>query len=222
MALFRRKKTEAAVATPFAGPLSSVVTHLTALDLNTPAFTATEAANLVRNEVNRWGSDFRIYLILSNEVRRDGTASEWEFHVLFPTLRAEGKWYLKPSDTDETKLELSSKMAPVPEPGTTEYLMAQVSPQIARDQQLAWDDRLTLIAALPDSFVDSPAAVAAIERVQPQIFLSGPIRLKARRLPTGNTVWENRGVDLIHMPFRLDQESASETAAFIVNRQTYE
>jgi hypothetical protein len=64
--------------------------------------------------------------------------------------------------------------------------------------------------------------VAAIERVYPSLFMSGPVRLKARRLPTGATVWENKGVELIHLPFAVPSDPAIAPVAALVARETYD
>lgn len=68
-----------------------------------------------------------MYLSNNDDVRSDGFAEVWEFHVLFPTLRAEGIWRLTPSKDGEST-SLAVTVVPVPEPDTTEFFMLQISP----------------------------------------------------------------------------------------------
>ena len=202
-------------------PLRFAIVETVPLDGSRRAFTAMEAAQLVLPRIRPWGEDGRLYLILTNELLRDGTSFEWEFHVLFPTLRSEGIWRVRPSE-DALQSVISVKIAPVPEPGTTEYLMAQISPQFVTDQENAWNDRLTLIVPLPTNFIDSPAVAVALERQYPYLFASGPIRLKARRMPTGTAVWETKGVDLLHVAFTASPGWDSEPLVVVAEKQFLE
>ena len=201
MGLFRKRSAESTSGAPTV-QLTATTTSFDVVAQQRRPFTAAELAPLVARSARSWGDDAQIYLIISEAVRSDGFADEWEFHVLFPTIRAEGTWRLGPSE-DGASTILSTEVAPVPEPGTTEFLMAQISPQLRIDVNEAWDLRLRLIVALPDEFVDSPSVAAAIERVEPMAFAFGPIRLKARTLPTGDPVWEWAGNNVLHVPFGL-------------------
>lgn len=206
MGLFRKKLAEVSPEIDITTPLSSVIAAVEVVADGRRAFAAAELAPLVVRSARRLGDDARVYLIIGDRVRPDGSADDWQFHVLFPTLRAEGTWKLGPSE-DGASTILSSRVAPFPEPGTTEYLMAQISPQLKRDQHQAWDLRLTLIAPLPDQFVDSPSVVDALVRNEPTAFASGPIRLKARTLPFGEAVWEWAGKEVLHVPFALPDDA---------------
>lgn len=206
MGLFRKKSTERAPEIDITTRLSSVVTAFDVVAEKRRAFTAAELAPLVVRAARKWGDDARVYLIISDTVRSDGYGDDWQFHVLFPTLRAEGLWKLGSSGDGASSI-LSSRLAPLPEPGTTEYLMAQISPQLERDQQQAWDLRLNLIVPLPDRFVDSPSVADALQRNEPTAFAFGPIRLKARSLPTGEAVWEWAGNEVLHVPFAVPDDA---------------
>jgi hypothetical protein len=208
MGLFRKKNAESKPDPGAPTVLTEVATSSDVVAQQRRPFTAAELAPLVARSARSWGSDARIYLIVSDALRSDGYADEWEFHVLFPTLRAEGTWKLGPSEDGASSI-LSTKVSPVPEPGTTEFLMAQISPQLRIDVNEAWDLRLRLIAPLPDAFVDSPSVAAAIERAEPMAFAFGPIRLKARTLPTGDPVWEWASNDVLHVPFGLTNDAES-------------
>lgn len=200
MGLFRKHRSESKVDPSAPTALTEVATSSDMVAQQRRPFTAAELAPLVARSARSWGNDARIYLIVSDAVRPDGFADEWAFHVLFPALRAEGTWRFGPSE-DGASTVLSTKVAPVPEPGTTEFLMAQISTQLMIDVNEAWDLRLQLISALPDEFVDSPSVAAAIERAEPMAFAFGPIRLKARTLPTGDAVWEWASNGVFHVPF---------------------
>ncbi len=202
MGLFRKKSAESRGEVGAPTVLTEVATSSDVVAQQRRPFTAAELAPLVARSARSWASDARIYLIVSDALRSDGSADDWEFHVLFPTLRAEGTWKLGPSQDGASSI-LSTKVAPVPEPGTTEFLMAQISQQLVIDINEAWDLRIRMIAALPDEFVDSPAVAAALERAEPMAFAFGPIRLKARTLPTGEPVWEWASNDVLHVPFGL-------------------
>jgi hypothetical protein len=164
------------------------------------SFSAAELQPFVTKAALSFGADARQYLIVGENVGRDGGSADWEFHVLFPALRAEGVWRLERSE-DGVSSVLTGRVSPVPAPGTTEFLMAQISPQLDGERQKSWALRLDLIVPLPLEFADSPDVVAAIEALQPNVFVSGPIRLKARTPPTGGPVWEWKGSDLVHVPF---------------------
>ncbi len=217
MGLFRKKIVEITAATiDTSTTLGSVVTSSEIVAEEARSFTAAELQPFVTKAVRTYGTDGRQYLILGDNVGRDGRAPEWEFHVLFPTLKAEGIWRLERSD-DGLSSVLVGRLSPVPTPGTTEYLMAQLSPQLQVEQEKAWDLRLQLLVALPTEFADSPDVVEAIEALQPNVFASGPLRLKARTPPNGGPVWEWKGSDLVHVPFTFAPEeeplvSASATA----------
>ena len=200
MGLFRKKSAVGTLEIDITTMLASVVTSIDIVAEQRRAFTAAELAPWVVRSAQKWGADARIYLIISDSVASDGSADDWQFYALFPTLRAEGTWKLGASE-DGASAILSSQISPFPEPGTTEYLMAQISPQLVRDQQQAWDLRLSLIAPLPHPFVDSPSVVAALQRHEPTAFAFGPTRLKARSLPTGEAVWEWVGKEMLHVPF---------------------
>lgn len=201
MGFFRNRQGAAtAVVEKIDGPFVATIDRSEVIAEKARTFTAAELAPLVRKSAASWGTDWRLYLIIASKIGRDGTAPDWEFHVLFPVLRAEGVWTLGISE-DGMRSTLSMKLKPVPEPGTTEYLMAQLSDQLARDQHAAWDARVERIVPLPVDFADSPDVIEAIEHVHPAVFATGPIRVKARTLPNGDAVWEWSGNDLIHVPF---------------------
>ena len=201
MGFFRKKQVgDAAVAEKFDGPLAATITRTDVIAETARPFTAAELAPLVRKSAAAWGDDWRLYLIIASKIGRDGFAPDWQFHVLYPALRAEGVWSLGAS-ADGTESTLSMKLHPVPEPGTTEFLMAQLSDQLARDQTAAWDARVERILSLPSRFADSPDVIEAIEHIHPAVFSTGPIRVKARTLPNGDAVWEWSGNDLIHVAF---------------------
>ncbi len=206
MGLFRKKSAESTTDAAVATQLTAVAIGSDVVAQQRRPFTAAELAPLVARSARSWANDARIYLIVSDALRSDGYADEWEFHVLFPTLRAEGTWKLGPSEDGASSI-LSSRVAPVPEPGTTEFLMAQISQQLVIDLNQAWDLRIRMIAALPDEFVDSPAVASALERAEPMAFAFGPIRLKARTLPTGEAVWEWASNDVLHVPFGLTSDA---------------
>ncbi len=206
MGLFRKKSAENKPDPGAPTVLTEVATSSDVIAQQRRPFTAAELAPLVALSARSWANDARIYLIVSDALRSDGSADDWEFHVLFPTLRAEGTWKLGPSEDGASSI-LSTKVAPVPEPGTTEFLMAQISQQLVIDLNEAWDLRTRMIAALPDEFVDSPAVAAALERAEPMAFAFGPIRLKARTLPTGEAVWEWASNDVLHVPFGLTSDA---------------
>ena len=212
MGLFRKHRSETTSGAAITTTLTTVAMSSDVVAQQRRPFTAAELAPLVSRSARSWGHDARIYLIVSDALRSDGFADEWEFHVLFPTLRAEGIWKLGPSEDGASSI-LSTTVAPSPEPGTTEYLMAQISPQVMIDLNNAWDLRLRLIAALPDEFVDSPSVAAAIERAEPMAFAFGPIRLKARTLPTGDPVWEWSSNDVLHVPFALTSHAETPTSS---------
>ncbi len=205
MGLFRKKSAENKPDPGAPTVLTAVAISSDVIAQQRRPFTAAELAPLVTHSARSWGSDARIYLIISDALRSDGYSDEWEFHVLFPMLRAEGTWKLGPSEDGASSI-LSTRVAPVPEPGTTEYLMAQISQQLVIDLNEAWDLRIRMIAALPEKFVDSPAVAAALERAEPMAFAFGPIRLKARTLPTGEAVWEWASNDVLHVPFGLTSD----------------
>ncbi len=210
MGLFRKHRSESTPDAVVATQLTATATSFDVVAQQRRPFTAAELAPLVARSARSWGHDARIYLILSDAVRSDGFADEWEFHVLFPALRAEGIWRLGPSEDGESSI-LSTRVAPVPEPGTTQFVMAQISQQLVIDLNEAWELRLGMIVALPEEFVDSPSVAAAIERAEPMAFAFGPIRLKARTLPTADAVWEWASNEVFHVPFGLT--SAAETPA---------
>lgn len=211
MGFFRKRAIETVAALDTTSPLEAVVAHVEPLADEARQFSAGDLFPLVAKAASTYGSDARIYLIIANDVGRNGRASAWEFHVLFPTLKAEGLWMSELSE-DGTRSVLSSRLSPVPAPGTTEYLMAQISPQMSAQVSDAWNLRVEMIAPLPATFVDTPEVVAAIERLQPNVFATGPIRLKARTLPQGESVWEWKGSDLVHVPFALtpDQHNSNQ------------
>jgi hypothetical protein len=98
-----------------------------------------------------------VYLILSHDVWTDGLAPSWEFYVLYPTLRAEGVWTLKPNE-DSTATLASYRISPSPEPGSPEHLLRLVSPQVSHYQDEAWNDRVSLLKPLPELRCDTPEA----------------------------------------------------------------
>jgi hypothetical protein len=212
--LFRKKTVETAGETssstsaPFDPSviLTSVITRSKVIGDEVRPYSAAELQPFVTEAISSFGADARQYLIVGDNVGRDGFATKWEFHALFPSIRAEGVWKLEPSE-DGTKSVLMGRLNPVPAPGTTEFLMAQISPQLVADQEKAWNLRLELIVPLPTEFADTPDVVAAIEAHQPNVFVSGPIRLKARTPPHGAPVWEWSGSDLVHVPFTFPAET---------------
>ncbi len=203
MGLFRKKTVET-TNTAIDAPHSekSGAKHAIVVATEVRPFSAAELQPFVTKATSAVAIDARQYLIVGENVGRDGRGVEWEFHVLFPTMQAEGVWKLERSEDGASSI-LIGRVNPVPAPGTTEYLMAQISPQLGAEQQKAWELRLDLIVALPVEFADSPEVVEAIEALQPNVFVSGPIRLKARTPPNGGPVWEWRGSDLVHVPFAL-------------------
>lgn len=213
MGLFRKHRAES-TSVAVVAELTAVATSSDVVAKQRRPFTAAELAPLVAHSARSWGHDARIYLIISDAVRSDGFADEWVFHVLFPSLRAEGIWKLGPSEDGASSI-LSTRVVPVPEPGTTEFLLAQISPQLMVGRNEAWDLRLQLIVALPEEFVDSPAVAAAIERVEPMAFAFGPIRLKARTVPTGEPVWEWANNDVFHVPFALPSDVETPTTSAV-------
>ena len=200
MGFFRKKASKRPAGITLSVPLDRVVATSQPIEPSVDAFTAAEAVELSGRDISQYGDDARRFLLLSNSVRRDGRASEWEVHVLYPKLEAEGIWRVT-GESGGVPAMLHGRLAPTLEPGTTEYLLAQVSPQIALDQKAGWDDRVSMIAPLPMNLVDSPLVVAAMEQLYPELFLTGPIRLKGRRLPTGEAVWEHKGVEMMHVTF---------------------
>lgn len=207
MSLFRKKPNAAAPALDIAKPLAATISASVVLADGSERPTAGEATRAVWPHIASWGPDARLFLIISDSVGADGRSSEWQFHALYPTLRAEAVWKVHRSP-DQGQLVGSYRMVPVPEPGSSEYLLAQVSPQMAVDQVTAWQDRLSLIQTLPHQFYDSSEAAAEFQKAVPNPFGSGAIRLKARRLPTGQTVWESRGIDLHQFPFGVSGVNA--------------
>ncbi len=207
MGLFRKKPSSTAPALDITKPLVSTISASVVLAEGNHRPTAGEATKAVWPHIASWGPDARLFLILSDAVEADGRSSEWQFHALYPTLRAEALWTVHRS-ADHSQLIGSYRLVPVPEPGSSEYLLAQVSPQMAVDQVTAWRDRLSLIQPLPHQFYDSSEAAAEFQKAIPNPFGSGPIRLKARRLPTGQTVWESRGIDLYQFPFGVSGVSS--------------
>jgi hypothetical protein len=217
--LFRKKTIDMADARVAGAPdaafdpnvvLSSVVTRSEVVANEVRPFSAAELQPFVTAAVRSFGTDARQYLIVGDDVGRDGRSAKWEFHALFPTIRAEGVWRLEQSE-DNASSVLSGRLSPVPAPGTTEFLMAQISPQLVAEQEKSWNLRLDLIVPLPLDFADSPEVVAAIEALQPNVFVSGPIRLKARTPPNGGPVWEWSGSDLVHVPFTFPASSQAVT-----------
>ncbi len=216
MGLFRKKtiETSAVAAIDLSVALTSVVTRSEVVANEIRSFSAAELQPFVTKAARSFGTDARQYLIVGDSVGRDGRGTDWEFHVLFPTLAAEGIWRLERSE-DGASSVMTGRVSPVPAPGTTEFLMAQISLQLRSDQQQSWKLRLDLILPLPCEFADTPDVVAAIEALQPNVFVSGPIRLKARTPPTGGPVWEWSGSDLVHVPFTFPsgQEQLVSTVA---------
>ena len=201
MGFFRKKTIETTVAAIDTSViLTSVVDHCVDVADEVRSFSAAELQPFVTKAACSFGANARQYLIVGGNVGRDGRSADWEFHVLFPTLQAEGVWRLERSE-DKAGSILTGRISPVPAPGTTEFLMAQISSQLGAEQLKSWKLRLDRTVALPSEFADTPDVVAAIEALQPNVFVSGPIRLKARTPPTGGPVWEWSGSDLVHVPF---------------------
>ena len=186
MGLFRKKATtaDAMEMVRVVGLLTEVDSASVELPDRVEKVTASEALGLLWPHIEAWGADARLFLILSDAVHADGRSDEWQFHALFPSRRAEGIWRLHTSD-EATELVGSYRVAPVPEPGTAEYLMAQISPQIFANQNVAWETRLEMIRPLPLEFHDSSEAALQFQSIEPNPFHSGPIRLKARRGQNG-------------------------------------
>ena len=206
MSLFRKKASVPVAKVDITKPLLSAVTATVVLGEGNLRPTAGEAIKAVWPHIASWGPDARMFLILSDSVDTHGRSAEWQFHTLYPQLQAEALWTVHDS-SDQTQLVATYRLVPVPEPGSSEYLLAQISPQIAVDQIAAWRDRLSLIQPLPHRFYDSNEAAAEFHRQVPSPFGSGPIRLKARRLPSGPTIWESKGIDLHQFPFGVPDAS---------------
>lgn len=208
MGLFRKKIDLTVAAVDLTKPLSSTMSASVVIAEGQHLPTAAEASRWVWPHIASWGHDARLFLIVSDSVDVNGRSPQWQFHTLYPTLRAEAVWAVYSSD-DRLQMLGSYRLWPVPEPGSSEYLLAQVSPQIALDQVAAWIDRLSRIKPLPHQFHDSSEAAAEFNKTVPNPFGSGPIRLKARRLPSGETVWEHSGIDLYRFPFAVSESIGS-------------
>ena len=208
MGLFRKKTSVPVAAVDLTRPLPSTLSASVLIAEGSHLPTAGVAIRWVWPHIASWGHDARLFLIVSDSVDVNGKSPQWQFHTLYPTLRAEAVWTVHPSD-DRSHMVGSYRLWPVPEPGSSEYLLALVSPQIAVDQIAAWNDRLSRIKPLPHQFHDSSEVAAEFHNTVPNPFGSGTIRLKARRLPSGETVWEHSGVDLHRSPFAVSQSIGS-------------
>ena len=201
MGLFRRSTVNAdSEISRGSATLQSVVLETVKLGPFAATPSALVAITVLWPHILKWGVDVRLFLILSDAVDEQGASADWQFHALYPTLQAEAVWRLQRSP-DEDGWIAAYCLKPVPEPGSSEHLLAQVSIQMALDQKVAWQARLAMIESLPTVFTDSVDAVAGFRLADVRLFDSGPIRMKARRLPSGATVWEVHSFDVLHLPF---------------------
>ncbi len=198
MGLFRKKK-ETATHIDISRPLDVIVDDVIPLQGDAHPIAASVAMNLLTKHAQQWGIDARPYLLASSSMHGNGLSLDWKLNVLYPAMRAEGIWHLR-SVTDNIA-EVAFSITPVPAPGSPEYMLAQVSPQMVAYHEESWQIRLSVIAALPTTFVDSPEAALRIEAEQRGFFRFGSIHIQARRLPTGVPVWETKSLEMIQIPF---------------------
>lgn len=199
--IFKRRAPETVGSTgpDLTQPITEVFERTDVVSSTSSRVSAATALQIFLPGIMAWGSDARMYLILSNDVWPDGLATSWEFYVIYPTLRAEGIWTLMPSEDSTTTLS-RYRISPSPEPGTPEHLLRLVSPQVAKYQDDAWNDRVSLLKPLPEVRCDSPEAIRSLQKQEPSLFVGGPVRLKARRTPEGEAVWEAKGFNTLRTP----------------------
>jgi hypothetical protein len=199
--IFKRRQPEPliSVGLDLTQPISEVFERTDVVSSTFSRSSGSAALQFFLPGIKAWGADACVYLILSNDVWTDGLAVSWEFYVLYPTLRAEGVWTLMPNE-DSTATLASYRISPTPEPGSPEHLLRLVSPQVAHYQDEAWKDRVALLKPLPEVRYDTPEAVRFLHQQDQSLFVGGPIRLKARRTPEGEAVWETNGFNTLRTP----------------------
>lgn len=203
MGLFRKKK-ETTTQIDISRPLELIVDDVIPLRGDAIPIAASVATDLLTKHAQVWGADTRPYVLRSESMDSAGLSLDWRLSVLYPTMRAEGLWQLR--SVSDRVAEVAFSITPVPAPGSPEYMLAQVSPQMVAYHEESWQIRLSVIAALPTAFVDSPAIAKRIEAENPGFFRFGPIHIQARRLPTGVPVWETKSMETIQLPFAISEE----------------
>ena len=164
---------------------------------------AVEAFALVRPVVEQYGEDARLFLVLSADVNPSGLAPSWEFHYIFPERHAEGRFITRTATSSVSgHAELHSVVMPYPQPGTPEHTMIKSGGYMITIVEQAWQARLERIDGLPLEFHDSTEAVDEMKQHGHPLFSGGPLRMKGRTLPTGESVWEAiTPSEVVHTPF---------------------
>lgn len=170
------------------------------------ALSAVEAFALAQPLADRYGDDARLYLVLSADVNPSGLAPSWEFHYLFPDRHAEGRFTTRTASASTSgAAEVHSVVMTFPQPGTPEHTMIQGGGYMTTIVEQAWQARLDRLLGLPTEFHDSTVAVDEMKALGYPLFSGGPLRMKGRRLPTDDTVWEAiTPSEVVHTPFGLD------------------
>lgn len=200
----RKKQTTVAVLGDGTAKLETTVEQTLPIDRPAGAISAQAAWEAARSVAVRFGDDARLFLVLSADVDNHGFADQWEFHFLFPTKHAEGVLTVNAGPAGEKgRPSLHVALNPFPAPGSPEAVMAVgggTYMSLVIEQK--WQERLERIVGLPTEFHDSTEAVSTMNGLGHRLFGEGVMRMKARTLPDGQSVWEAlTGFNVVHVPF---------------------
>ena len=205
MPLFSRSKTKQdkgaagsrVVAAEQIHPLTSVPPLMSACDAARFAFPISR-----RVAVNR-----RLFLVLAgHDLEPQGRCDEWSFHYVYPDEHCESVITVTSARRSPTPGHAAAfeKITPWPAPGSPQEAMVLFQGPTARiivEQQ--WADRLERLPGLPDAFIDSTDAAAAVLAMGADLAQGGSgIRMKGRTPPGRLPVWEMvAGFETYHTPF---------------------
>lgn len=204
--MFGRRKKHTGEPTEVLDPSASI-DRVDAVSAPNIALSAVEALALVRPLAELYGEDARLYLVLSADVNPSGLAPSWEFHYIYPERHAEGRFTTRTAEASTSGMaEVLSVVKPFPQPGTPEHTMVQGGGYMITIVEQAWQARLERLLGLPHEFHDSTVAVDEMKGLGYPLFSGGPLRMKGRRLPTDETVWEAiTPSEIVHTPFGFDR-----------------
>jgi len=171
------------------------------------AMAAGDAARMAMPIAHQYASNLRLFLVLSGpDLNAAGRAGEWQFHYVYPDEHCESilTVYNEASSPYPGQAVVREQVTPWPPPGSPQEAMLLFQGTTAKliiEEQ--WADRLERLPGLPEAFIDSTDAMAAVKSLGVDMALGGAgSKMKGRTPPGRHPVWEIvNGVAVYHTPF---------------------
>lgn len=205
MTLFTRKRK--AEQQTLASLVGGVVDRVHPIASAPLAMSAGDAARHALPIAHQYASNVRLFLVLSGAgLDLTGRCGEWQFHFVYPDNKCES--ILTVASANRSPVPgtptVREEITPWPPPGSTQEAMLLYQGTTAKliiEEQ--WMDRLQRLPGLPESFIDSTDAIAAVHSLGVDMELGGTnAKMKGRTPPGRSPVWEIvDGVAVYHTPF---------------------